>query len=120
MSDDKPLDLLRRERDDLFATALRLKIRSIEHLQRAEKAEAENAALRAGGRAMSTDDAAVEAVMRVLTEWGAAEPGADGIHSWRCSYPERFGPCSCADEFCHEVAVALAAAAAAENEEADQ
>lgn len=41
-----------------------------------------------------------ETVQRVLAEFGieAVYSGEDGIHSWRCQYPEVYGPCDCLNE----------------------
>lgn len=35
----------------------------------------------------------LDAIVKVLTDEGGV-PGHD-LHSWRCSYPEQFGPCTC-------------------------
>ena len=37
-----------------------------------------------------------EQLAEVLIEEGAG-PG-NSIHSWRCAYPDRYGPCSCVEE----------------------
>lgn len=53
------------------------------------------------------DAATVAAVERVLRANGLSEqPGQydSDIHSWRCSYPEMYGPCSCFQELRDELA----------------
>ena len=37
-----------------------------------------------------------EALMQVLRENDVLS--LDGIHSWRCQYPDEYGPCQCADQ----------------------
>ena len=37
-----------------------------------------------------------EALMQVLRENDVLS--LDGIHLWRCSYPDEYGPCQCADQ----------------------
>lgn len=50
-------------------------------------------------------DPRVEAAAKALTNEGAA-PGSS-IHSWRCEYPDRCGPCGCVYETA-EIIVAAA------------
>ena len=58
---------------------------------------------------MSVTREQIEAVMR---GWGLTdEPDkdGDGIHSWRCEYPDRYGKCDCFDTAVDEM-VALTGA----------
>jgi len=63
---------------------------------------------------MTTPDEAVEAaaeVERVLREHGLSDdPGQfdSNIHSWRCEYPDHYGPCSCFQELRDELAALMA------------
>lgn len=52
---------------------------------------------------------------RDAIEKALAENGVDsGIHSWRCEYPDRYGPCTCLEELVDDLnAVAGDIAAAA-------
>ena len=50
-------------------------------------------------------DGAVELAVKALLDEGGA-PG-NGLHGWRCSYPDRYGPCDCV----RETAAAVLAAA---------
>lgn len=62
---------------------------------------------------MSTDERIVEvkaAIVRVLRENGLTdEPEKyDGdIHSWRCTYPDRYGHCSCFKDLADDLADAV-------------
>ena len=47
---------------------------------------------------------AVEAATEALREQG------DPIHSWRCAYPDRYGPCDCIEEAGRDIAAAVVAA----------
>jgi hypothetical protein len=52
-----------------------------------------------------------EQVVAVLQGLGlSAEPDrfSDGIHSWRCAYPDRFGRCDCFDQAVGQVMALLA------------
>ena len=42
---------------------------------------------------MTGTDPRGQAVVKVLTEEGGA-PGSS-LHSWRCNYPDQYGPCTC-------------------------
>ena len=49
-------------------------------------------------------------VERVLRENGLTDKPADygdGIHSWRCEYPDVYGPCTCFAELRDELVVVL-------------
>jgi hypothetical protein len=46
--------------------------------------------------------------MRALIDEGAG-PGKS-LHSWRCEYPDRYGPCDCVEGAAREVAAAVVAA----------
>lgn len=37
---------------------------------------------------------------------GLAQPGE--LHSWRCDYPDRYGPCDCLGEFVRDMTAAIA------------
>lgn len=50
-------------------------------------------------------DALSDALKRVLTEWGMADGGDP--HSWRCSHPDRYGPCTCVDEITSDLTAAV-------------
>ena len=39
--------------------------------------------------------AALAAVEEILAEYGLRPYDRDGIHRWRCEYPDRYGPCEC-------------------------
>ena len=54
---------------------------------------------------MSHDADLVAKVAEALNEEGAA-PGSS-LHSWRCEYPDRYGPCTCVDETARAVLDAL-------------
>ena len=43
---------------------------------------------------MSLDDA----LRRVLEEYAVDVPANQGLHGWRCEYPDRYGPCDCFEE----------------------
>jgi hypothetical protein len=61
-----------------------------------------------GDRAMSGDvERVAEVASRVLLDEGAG-PG-NSIHSWRCEYPDRYGPCDCVGEVAQELAQTLLA-----------
>ena len=47
-------------------------------------------------------------VIRVLAEHGLS--GNDGeFHSWRCAYPDIYGPCTCVADFTEDMMLALTA-----------
>ena len=51
----------------------------------------------------------------LLRGWGLSDHPVEldwGIHSWRCSYPDRYGACSCFQEIAQELAARDAAVAA--------
>jgi hypothetical protein len=48
---------------------------------------------------------AVKADVTTLNNEGA-EPGSS-LHSWRCEYPERFGPCTCTEQTAKEIVAVL-------------
>lgn len=48
----------------------------------------------------------VAAAARALEDEGGA-PGSD-LHSWRCQYPETYGPCDCTAETAKAVIAAVA------------
>ena len=52
-------------------------------------------------------DPRVEIIVRVITDWGGAT--GDGLHSWRCQYPERYGQCDCLADVAQEICDALGA-----------
>jgi hypothetical protein len=39
--------------------------------------------------------AALGAVEEILAEYGLRTYDRDGIHRWRCEWPDRYGPCEC-------------------------
>jgi hypothetical protein len=43
-----------------------------------------------------------EEIARILGENGATGIG-EGIHSWRCEYPDRYGACDCADRLVNDL-----------------
>lgn len=51
------------------------------------------------------DEADVTAVVKALHDEGAA-PGSS-IHSWRCEYPDAYGPCDCLSETARVILDAL-------------
>ncbi len=53
-----------------------------------------------------SDDAIREAVIAALAENCIGEPGSD-MHSWRCAYPDRYGPCDCLAETVTDVIAAV-------------
>lgn len=60
--------------------------------------------MRAAGWVPLNDEAAAT-IARVIVEEGGA-PG-NGLHSWRCEYPERYGACDCVEETAREIVAAL-------------
>jgi len=53
-------------------------------------------------------DPELEARVRtVLAEWDIASTENQGLHSWRCRYPDRYGPCTCFEEFVAELMAAI-------------
>lgn len=38
----------------------------------------------------------------MLVDWGVNEP-RQGIHGWRCAYPENYGPCDCLDQLVDDI-----------------
>lgn len=62
---------------------------------------------RAAASAEHTDDRDLEArLCSVLLEHGINGNAQDSIHSWRCDYPERYGPCTCLDDLVADLAAA--------------
>lgn len=60
---------------------------------------------------MTTDRKTFEIIRSALAAEAAGfglPQGADGLHSWRCEYPDVYGACECFDEFVTECAVAIA------------
>lgn len=53
---------------------------------------------------MSAADVIAEALLR-----GGAAPGSS-LHSWRCEYPDQYGPCRCVPETVVEILADLSAA----------
>jgi hypothetical protein len=49
----------------------------------------------------------VEIVERELNQNGAS--AGEGIHSWRCEYPEMYGACECVEETARDIITALRA-----------
>lgn len=47
----------------------------------------------------------VAAVAQALIEEGAGNGGT--IHSWRCQYPDMYGPCSCVEQAAEAILDAL-------------
>lgn len=43
-------------------------------------------------------------IARVLAESDVTAAFGSGIHSWRCEYPERYGPCNCLDGLIDDLA----------------
>jgi hypothetical protein len=52
---------------------------------------------------ITNNAATVDRVAQVILEYG----GSDSLHSWRCKYPERYGPCSCIEETARAILAAL-------------
>ncbi len=48
-----------------------------------------------------------ETVTRVLAENGVE--GNYEMHSWRCNYPDRYGPCDCVETLIDELVEAIEA-----------
>lgn len=46
-------------------------------------------------------------IRRVLREWGIESVENQGLHSWRCQYPDKYGACKCFEELVHALATAL-------------
>ena len=46
------------------------------------------------------------ALRRVLAENGISG-NHDGLHGWRCAYPDRYGECSCVDELVSEIVACI-------------
>ena len=40
---------------------------------------------------------------QLLAENGISETAPDGLHSWRCEHPDRYGPCDCRDELVNDL-----------------
>ena len=58
-----------------------------------------------------TSERVVEAIERELLAAGLSDKPDEydsNIHSWRCEYPERYGPCDCLGELVRDLAEALA------------
>lgn len=51
----------------------------------------------------------VDTIARVLSENGVGGVDAS-LHSWRCGYPDIYGPCTCTDELVNDLARAALAA----------
>lgn len=45
-------------------------------------------------------------VERTFVEYG--DEAGRGIHSWRCEYPDRYGPCDCVEGFARDASARLA------------
>lgn len=56
------------------------------------------------------DDTLRAAITTALAENGVNSRAPSGIHSWRCEYPDRYGPCSCLDELVDDLVRAVRAA----------
>lgn len=41
-------------------------------------------------------------VKSILRENGVGDPGS-ALHSWRCSHPDRYGPCDCFQELADDL-----------------
>lgn len=52
---------------------------------------------------MSAPETRADMLRRVLAENGVLKQAPDGIHSWRCEYPSRYGPCSCRDDLVADI-----------------
>lgn len=65
------------------------------------------AVLQAAVREALASEATRTAVTLALLAEGAG-PGSS-LHSWRCEYPDRYGPCDCVGETASEVLAAVAA-----------
>lgn len=57
------------------------------------------------GSQQPDDEVLLQVVMAVLRDEGG-DPGSS-LHSWRCEYPDRYGPCSCLREAASAVLDAL-------------
>lgn len=42
-------------------------------------------------------------IEQALRENGITPQGDDGIHSWRCRYPDQYGPCECFDSLVEDL-----------------
>lgn len=51
------------------------------------------------------DPAWVEAVAHVINDEGG-QPGSS-LHSWRCEYPDRYGPCDCVEQTAEAIIAAV-------------
>ena len=58
------------------------------------------------GDATPTSDEARQAAAKALLDEGGG-PG-NGLHSWRCEYPDRYGPCDCVQEVADLILAAAA------------
>lgn len=54
---------------------------------------------------ITNDEATVATVVQVINEEGG-EPG-NGLHSWRCEYPDRYGKCDCVELTAQMILAAL-------------
>lgn len=48
-----------------------------------------------------------EALAAALTSNGVGRSAPDGIHSWRCEYPNVYGPCTCFAELLDDLVAAV-------------
>jgi hypothetical protein len=55
-------------------------------------------------------EGALPAIEEVLSEYGLRTYDRDGIHRWRCEYPDRYGPCDCFAEMMQAIRDAALAA----------
>lgn len=60
-----------------------------------------------GGRAVTATREQVEDVMRAWGLTDEPEQYGDGIHSWRCEHPDRYGRCTCFTQFAAEMTAVL-------------
>jgi hypothetical protein len=54
---------------------------------------------------MTGKEVALRTVIRkVLREYGTDVPENQGLHGWRCTYPDRYGPCDHFDQLVEDLA----------------
>jgi hypothetical protein len=53
------------------------------------------------------DKATIERLRKVLIEHSVDSVENTAFHSWRCRYPDRYGPCTCFEELMVDLTRAL-------------
>lgn len=68
-------------------------------------------AMRVKHKAAEERERVMAAVRSTLPEWGVGpDYSRDGIHGWRCEYPDRYGPCECFETLLSDIRAAATAA----------